>query len=676
MNPFKLALLTLGCALVLAITPIAARKLFPPRTAAGSPGAASVDSRSVSLAADPFSQFLSAGKPSGSGGGRPAVALASERAPSVRESLPAPLVLNTPAVKAAAEPQTIAAALPGATPKPVIPYRAEVARAQDLLLKLGVKGCSVDGKLGPRTSAAVADFQKAAGLADTGQVDPVTLGEMEKKVALIPAPAPKPDAGIRIELASAAAPVAPAPESKVAAPGVVDAGPMPTLTTVADVTRIQEKLAAAGAYSGPVDGKWGQLTKDAMKSFQQKNSLATTGRPDKVTWEALVAKADAGGAAPPDAAAVAAMPVSKLKSVAAAAVAAAPAAKLPAKPEIELVSASKPSLIQSAVLESPAIAALPSADAEKLEVSKPADEPVEAPAPEKAAVAPAPVKPAAPAPPPAPAAAKAGEGEIVVKLNNVDAGKPAAETIATPVAVSTEAKPDGAEVADKAGATPAAKSAAASATAKRDTNPALEKELAQAQARIAIAMSDSRYELKKYAPQVVDSVNDLAGKVQTDVQSNARTTPEVRKDIVKLESGLEEAKKVALRKKAEDKVAGVDAAYKSLTVRFKDAIAKEPFKGTAEKISAGYEAMKTDMKKGNYDPIVERCDGFRLAIEMLTNDVAEKYLADKLGRKSVKQTLNKSTLGEIDKLRKEKKFIEAADLLDSKSTKTRKTGKN
>ena len=668
MNPLKLTLLTLGCALVLATTPFAARKLFPPRTVSGSPGAATIGPQSVSVAAEPVSEFLSAGKPSASSRAISAVvAKASERAPSVRASLPAPLSLDVPSVKdhAPAPAQASIAPLPAATPKPVIPYRAEVSRAQEMLRKIGVEGCTVDGKLGPRTVAAVRDFQKGAGLVVSGEIDAATLAALDKKVAQIPPPAPKADAGIRIELASLDTK---APEPAPAEP-VVDAGPVPTLMSVADVTRIQEKLAAAGVYAGPVDGKWGKLSTDATKAFQEKKSLVPTGKPDQVTWGALVADA-AKPAARPAAdsdAAPAALPVSRLKSVSAAAPARKPEAR------IELISAAKPSLIRNAVLESSPVPELSDGAAE-LEVSKPAPEAEETAAPARAEAAKPPAgKVAAPE---APAKADAAADEVVVKLNNVDAGAPVAETIATPAAVSSEAKQrSGAAEADAA-AEAADKPVSDAKGGQPAVNPALEKELSHAQARIAIAMNDSHYELGKYAPEAAGSVNDMAGKVRDDVRANTRPTPEVRAEIVKLESGLEEAKKEALRKKAEDKVAAVESAYTTLTGRFKDIVGKDPFKGTAEKIEAGYKAMKVDFKKGNYDPIVERCDGFKLAIDILMKDVADKYVAEKLGRKSVKSKLDKSTLKEIEKLRKEEKFIEAADVLDKKSTKDRNRDKN
>jgi basic membrane lipoprotein Med (substrate-binding protein (PBP1-ABC) superfamily) len=39
------------------------------------------------------------------------------------------------------------------------------------------------------------------------------------------------------------------------------------------VHAVQEKLSKKGLYYGPVDGKWGPKTKEAVQRFQQKNKI-------------------------------------------------------------------------------------------------------------------------------------------------------------------------------------------------------------------------------------------------------------------------------------------------------------------------------------------------------------------------------------------------------------------
>lgn len=58
---------------------------------------------------------------------------------------------------------------------------------------------------------------------------------------------------------------------------------------------IQQALKNAGFYQGPVDGKWGPLTKDAIKEFQRVHGLTDDGVVGKQTWAKLKAYADLSG---------------------------------------------------------------------------------------------------------------------------------------------------------------------------------------------------------------------------------------------------------------------------------------------------------------------------------------------------------------------------------------------
>ena len=56
-----------------------------------------------------------------------------------------------------------------------------------------------------------------------------------------------------------------------------------------DVAKISKKdmqsaLKNAGFYSGPVDGKFGQLTSNAIMEFQKANSLKVDGKVGQQTW--------------------------------------------------------------------------------------------------------------------------------------------------------------------------------------------------------------------------------------------------------------------------------------------------------------------------------------------------------------------------------------------------------
>lgn len=57
-------------------------------------------------------------------------------------------------------------------------------------------------------------------------------------------------------------------------------------------TEIQQALKNAGFYQGPVDGKIGPQTREAIRSFQQVNGLKVDGVVGKVTWSKLSAYLD------------------------------------------------------------------------------------------------------------------------------------------------------------------------------------------------------------------------------------------------------------------------------------------------------------------------------------------------------------------------------------------------
>ncbi len=63
------------------------------------------------------------------------------------------------------------------------------------------------------------------------------------------------------------------------------AGPAPRGKSL--VRSIQERLAARGYYSGPLDGSLGPKTRAAIESYQRAQRYETTGRPSRALYEAL-----------------------------------------------------------------------------------------------------------------------------------------------------------------------------------------------------------------------------------------------------------------------------------------------------------------------------------------------------------------------------------------------------
>ncbi|MGI8906697.1 MAG: peptidoglycan-binding protein [Candidatus Sumerlaeaceae bacterium] len=752
LNPVKLFLLTTGAVVVLAVAPYVAGKLVSEHHDRGTAAAPLASSDAMTELPSP--------RP-----GAPVEALrtrmteqpekktASKSSAAKETELPKPRDSKNKTKSsetAAAKTETKSAAdkpTPAATAKPELPYRADVARAQQLLLKLGKFEGKHDGKLGPITQAAITDFQKENALTAKGEPDGATLKKLAAAVADLPTPEDKTAADVSSPIQISGAKSGTAKKSdttpskaddpqfvvlrKATPPSkVVDAGPVPRMTRVAEVKALQEKLVQAKVYAGEPDGKWGHNTIVAMKEFQEQNKLEVTGKPNKETWRKLnevaiaewevveknaIAKKQTSDKTESRISITDVKPSAKPKTISKAPLTiAVTQAALTLKnseavkePEVEKVTNSSP--------------AVDSSKAEKLEVSQPA--PIAAPpSPETVKSIEPPSLSGLPQP--------HQGGDVVVKLN-ADAGVAKDAILATPAAVSEIATASadtlvlenpmqptllpvdpplaqtGTAPVEEAGditvrapkrdiasaptassplpaSTPTVAAPVAVSTQALDDSelpPAaskaaaarLEKELAEAQARVAMVSNDPRYELEKYAPKALESVNGLVDKVKRDVSGSVPDSDSARSNLRMIDEELEKAKQQCLKQKAEQKVAQVDAIYTEVKQRFGKEIGKTG-KGKATessarladlmgKIDTGYSAMLADFKKGNYDPIVERCDGFKLQIEILGNEAAKSYLETTLEKSKGK--LSRETLAEIEDLRGQNKYMEAVTLLDS-----------
>ena len=63
--------------------------------------------------------------------------------------------------------------------------------------------------------------------------------------------------------------------------------PKPTKTGREEVKKIQKALKRAGYDPGPIDGKIGPLTRNALQEFQKENGLPVTGKADASTMKLL-----------------------------------------------------------------------------------------------------------------------------------------------------------------------------------------------------------------------------------------------------------------------------------------------------------------------------------------------------------------------------------------------------
>jgi hypothetical protein len=112
------------------------------------------------------------------------VVLAAAGVFSSNSAAPAPTTTTQPAATTTAPTTTTAPppALPTVTLKPG-DTGPQVKRLQRALTRLGYSTGKIDGSYGPGTKAAVAAFQKAAGLTADGVVGPATLAALRSRLA-------------------------------------------------------------------------------------------------------------------------------------------------------------------------------------------------------------------------------------------------------------------------------------------------------------------------------------------------------------------------------------------------------------------------------------------------------------------------------------------------------------
>lgn len=66
-----------------------------------------------------------------------------------------------------------------------------------------------------------------------------------------------------------------------------DGGGSSAISSGASTTQIQKALRNAGYYKGPIDGKIGAKTQEAIIKFQKDNGLKADGKVGRMTWSEL-----------------------------------------------------------------------------------------------------------------------------------------------------------------------------------------------------------------------------------------------------------------------------------------------------------------------------------------------------------------------------------------------------
>ncbi len=200
-----------------------------------------------------------------------------------------------PAARAPREPAEApsSAALPpepGATPGPAatpgISDEGLVLLVQRELAAAGFDPGPLDGRSGPRVSAAIEDYQRAQGLPVDGRasVDLLSRLARENLQAGRTSPAPPQSSAAPEPPVAAAGKTQPRAEkpaqSQLSARQPASRAPGPAAAPAGRnlVRSIQKRLAARGYYSGAVDGDLGPQTREAIEAYERAHGRSSTGR--------------------------------------------------------------------------------------------------------------------------------------------------------------------------------------------------------------------------------------------------------------------------------------------------------------------------------------------------------------------------------------------------------------
>jgi peptidoglycan hydrolase-like protein with peptidoglycan-binding domain len=152
---------------------------------------------------------------------------------------------------------------------------SSVMYLQERLNALGYNCGKVDGIFGPKTLTAVKAFQKAKHLTVDGIVGPKTWAALNSTSSTANSGKSAPSTST-----STSTVISPA---KPAYPGVV----LTLGSNGTAVREVQQRLNDLGYNCGPVDGVYGQQTRNAVMAFQKDHHLTVDGQVGPQTWGAL-----------------------------------------------------------------------------------------------------------------------------------------------------------------------------------------------------------------------------------------------------------------------------------------------------------------------------------------------------------------------------------------------------
>ncbi|TRB02410.1 peptidoglycan-binding protein [Rhizobium rhizogenes] len=168
-----------------------------------------------------------------------------------------------------------------------------VADIQGELKKRGLYEGDADGRMGPKTAAAIMFFEETLGMEQTGEPTTRVLAALRidgATVAAIPKDRPS-DAntggGVEIDPVAAAIRKAEKPQVKAepASLNSATAGAKPASSAL--IAKIQQGLINIAYADVKVDGVAGQQTRNAIRAFEKHYRLPETGEPSEVVLKKL-----------------------------------------------------------------------------------------------------------------------------------------------------------------------------------------------------------------------------------------------------------------------------------------------------------------------------------------------------------------------------------------------------
>ncbi len=151
------------------------------------------------------------------------------------------------------------------------PTKEQISEAKTLLKAQNLYKGEVTGKYDAEFRTAIKEYQSSNGLDETGRLNRATLEKMG------------------IELTDAQKEVPATPDSYASADNKDTIKPKRKVfrATKTQITEAQEKLKAAGVYSGEMTGKLDDATREAVKKYQESNNLNPTGGLTRETVEKM-----------------------------------------------------------------------------------------------------------------------------------------------------------------------------------------------------------------------------------------------------------------------------------------------------------------------------------------------------------------------------------------------------